>query len=83
MLAWPSAEIQASTMVNLPIAYINTVGYLEKKNILLKAYCIIYGGDHDVVITLQFSKGSFCCEELVKDGHLIAVRVPCHFSFSL
>lgn len=56
MLAWLSAEMQL-------VASTNAVKYLE--DTLFYAYCVIYGGDRDGLIDLQFNKGRFCSEELM------------------
>lgn len=56
--------MQPPTTGNVPIASTNAVRQL-KEDTLFYAYCIIYGGDPDGLIDLQFNKGSFCSEEVM------------------
>lgn len=64
VLAWLSPEMQLPTTGNVPVASTNAVRDLEEDT-LFYAYCVIYGGDHDGLIDLQFNKGRFCSEELM------------------
>lgn len=63
MLPQLSAEMQPPTTRNVSVASSNAVRYL-KEDTLFYAYNVIYGGDHDGLINLQFNKVGFCSEEL-------------------